>query len=139
MGEPATLEALSVFAEAAQDLVTAGLDQSLGRFYACADACNQATEKLLQSVSLARVGHRASYDHDLRTLGETVGVPVDYLPALESLSPFYPESFYAHTDPEAADDAVLPEQAQACMTNARLILRWARGIVVGDAPDTGAR
>ncbi len=134
MAEPAALEALSVFAEAAQDLVTAGLDQSLGRFYACADACNQASEKLLQSVSLARVGHRAPYNHDLHALGKTVGVPEDCLPALAELSPFYPEHFYAHTDPAAADDAVSSEQAQACMTNARLILRWARGIVVGDAP-----
>jgi HEPN domain-containing protein len=134
MAEPAALEALSVFAEAAQDLVTAGLDQSLGRFYACADACNQTAEKLLQSVSLARVGHRAPYNHDLRMLGETVGVPADYLPALEALSPFHPESFFAYTDPEAADDAVSPEQAQACMTNARLILRWTRGIVIGESP-----
>ncbi|HKD77280.1 MAG TPA: HEPN domain-containing protein [Ktedonobacterales bacterium] len=134
MAEPAALEALSVFAEAAQDLVTAGLDQSMGRFYACADACNQATEKMLQSVSLARVGHRAPYNHDLRTLGEAVGAPEIYLQALAALSPFHPESFYSTIDPEAADDAVPPEQAQECMTSARLILRWAREIVVGDAP-----
>lgn len=134
MAEPTDLEALSGFAEAAQDMVTAGLERSIGRAFACVDACNQAAEKALQAVSIAQSGHRAPYAHDLHALGEQVGAPADCLAALTLLTPFHPATFYAHTAPEVADDVVTPEQVDAGMAGARLVLRWARGIVVGDDP-----
>jgi len=40
--------ALGLFAEAAQDLATAGVELGLGRHFACADFCNQAAEKAAQ-------------------------------------------------------------------------------------------
>jgi len=73
MNDAAAFEALSLFAEATQDLVTAGLEQAIGRFYACADASNQCAEKALQAVNLFREGHRAPYNHDLRALAMLVG------------------------------------------------------------------
>lgn len=124
-------EALSIFAEATQDLVTAGLEQSLGRTFACADSCNQSAEKSLQSIHVARYGRRAPFDHDLRRLGTLVDTPVECLDALEALTPYHPETFYTHTAPELADDAVLPEEAAACIQRARMVQRWARDIVVG--------
>ena len=130
MTQPTSLEALSAFAEAAQDLVTAGLEQALGRHFACADVCNQATEKALQAVSIVRQGHRAPYNHDLAVLGATVTVPAEYMPALVDLSRYYPETFYAHTAPELADDVVTPEEAATCITQAKLVLRWARPLVM---------
>lgn len=134
MDASTTIEALSTFAEATQDLVTAGLEQSLGRFFACADACNQCAEKAMQAVHVLRTGHRAPYDHDLRALGLAVQAPESLLADLAALSPYHPEAFYSHTAPEDADDVVLPEEAAECMERARRAQRWARGIVVMDRP-----
>ncbi len=128
--ESAAQEALSVFAEAAQDLVTAGLEQALGRNFACADACNQVAEKALQAVHLVRVGHRATYNHDLVALGAIVAAPSDVAAGLAHLSRYYPETFYAHTAPDLADDALPADEVVACMAEARLALRWARGFVM---------
>ena len=124
------LEALSLFAEATQDLVTAGLEQAIGRFFACADACNQCAEKALQSVFLAQHGHRAPYDHDLAALATTVGAPASAIADAAALTPFHPAAFHAHTDPEAADDAVAPEVAAECIARARRLQQWARTIIV---------
>jgi HEPN domain-containing protein len=128
--QTAPQEALSVFAEAVQDLVSAGLDLSLGRNFACADTCNQVAEKALQAVHLVQTGHRAAYNHDLAALGATVGAPDEVAAGLADLSRYYPETFYAHTDPALADDALTPEETAACMAQARLMLRWVRGIVM---------
>src|SRR6266516_5776100 len=67
--------AIGLYAEAAQDMATAGVELGLGRHFACADFCNQAAEKAAQSVSLLRFGRRSMYDHDLRALGMLVGAP----------------------------------------------------------------
>ena len=56
--------ALGLFAEAAQDLATAGVELGLGRHFACADYCNQVAEKAAQAVSLLRFGHQSMYNHD---------------------------------------------------------------------------
>lgn len=129
MAQP-SIEALSAFAEAVQDLVTAGLEQALGRNFACADACNQVAEKALQAINVARTDHRAVYDHNLVALGETLGAPAEVLDALTLLTPYHPEAFYAHTAAELADDAVSAEQVVACMAAAKQVVRWARSIVV---------
>src|SRR5437868_14977806 len=71
-GERDVQGALGLFAEAAQDLATAGVELGLGRHFACADFCNQAAEKAVQAVSLLRFGRRSMYNHDLRALGELV-------------------------------------------------------------------
>lgn len=130
MSEPMSMEALGAFAEAAQDLVTAGLEQALGRHFACADVCNQAAEKALQAVIIVRQGHRAPYNHDLVDLAASLAVPAEYTAALADLTRFHPETFYAHTTPELADDAVSPEEAATCITEAKQVLRWARAIVM---------
>src|SRR6266516_7034309 len=67
--------ALGLFAEAAQDMATAGVELGLGRHFACADFCNQAAEKAAQAVSLLRFGRQSRYDHDLGKLGMLVGAP----------------------------------------------------------------
>jgi HEPN domain-containing protein len=128
--ESAAQEALSAFAEAAQDLVTAGLEQALGRNFACADACNQVAEKTLQAVSLVRTGHRAPYNHDLVTLGTAVDAPPEIVAGLRNLTRYYPETFYAHTAPDLADDTVTAEEVAECMAQARQVLRWARDFVM---------
>src|SRR5689334_15972401 len=85
--------ALGLFAEAAQDMATSGVELGLGRNFACADFCNQAAEKATQSVSLLRFGRRSMYDHDLRALGVLVGAPEEILEELAILTPFHPEAF----------------------------------------------
>ena len=122
--------ALSVFAEAAQDMATAGVELSLGRHFACADFCNQAAEKAAQAVAVLRFGRRLAYDHDLRALGTTAGAPPDIRDALETLTPFHPEAFYAGTPPEEADEVISAEQATTYVQTARTIVRWARNIVL---------
>src|SRR6266702_8655042 len=66
---------LRLFAEAAQDMATAGVELGLGRHFACAAYCNQTAEKAAQAVSLLRFGHLSTYDHDLRALGALVSAP----------------------------------------------------------------
>src|SRR5947209_9284622 len=123
--------ALGLFAESAQDLATAGVELGLGRHFACADFCNQTVEKAAQAVSLLRFGRRSMYDHDLRTLGATVGAPPNIQDEMALLTPFHPEAFYADTPPEEADDVISAEQAQTYLQHARHVLKWARAIVLG--------
>ncbi|HYX50714.1 MAG TPA: HEPN domain-containing protein, partial [Ktedonobacteraceae bacterium] len=122
--------ALGLFAEAAQDMATAGVELGLGRNFACADFCNQAAEKATQAVSLLRFGRRGMYDHDLRALGVLVGAPEEILEELAILTPFHPEVFHAETPPEEADDVISAEQASSYIQSARHVLRWARAIVL---------
>ncbi len=122
--------ALGLFAEAAQDMATAGVELGLGRHFACADFCNQAAEKAAQSVSLLRFGRRSMYDHDLRALGVLVGAPEEIQEEMAILTPFHPEAFYAGTPPEEADEVINAEQASSYIQSARRVLRWARAIVL---------
>lgn len=122
--------AIGLFAEAAQDLATAGVELGLGRHFACADYCNQVAEKAAQAVSLLRFGHLSTYDHDLGKLAALVGAPREIQDEMAILTPFHPESFYADTPPEEADDVINAEQASGYLQIARRILRWARNIVL---------
>ena len=122
--------ALGLFAEAAQDMATSGVELSLGRHFACADFCNQAAEKAAQSVSLLRFGRRSMYDHDLRALGALVGAPEEIQEELAILTPFHPEAFHAETPPEEADEVINAEQASSYIQSARHVLSWARAIVL---------
>lgn len=122
--------ALGLFAEAAQDMATASLELSLGRHFACADYCNQVAEKAAQAVSLLRFGRRTMYDHDLRTLGASVGAPQEIQDEMDILTPFHPEAFYAETPPEEADAVINAVQASSYVQSARKVLRWARDIIL---------
>src|SRR6266700_3658835 len=122
--------ALGLYAEAAQDMATASVELGLGRHFACADFCNQAAEKAAQAVSLLRFGRRSMHDHDLRTLGATVSAPEEIQNEMATLSPFHPETFYADTPPEEADQVISAEQAAIYVQRARRILRWAKSIVL---------
>jgi HEPN domain-containing protein len=122
--------AIGLFAEAAQDLATAGVELGLGRHFACADYCNQAAEKAAQAVSLRSLGRRSMYDHDLRALGALVGAPKEIQEEMAKLTPFHPEAFYADTPPEEADEVISAEQANSYVQSARRIVRWARNIVL---------
>ena len=123
-------EALSIFAEAAQDMASAGLELAIGRHFSCADMCNQVAEKSFQAVSMLREGHRIKYDHDLRALGQAVGAPAEMLEDAAALSPYHPEAYYAETPPEEADQAISAEAAQLLMQRARRVLRWARSVIM---------
>lgn len=122
--------AFGLYAEAAQDTATAGLELALGRHFACADYCNQAVEKAAQAVSLLRQGHRTMYDHDLRALGAAVGAPAEVQADMAILTPFHPEAFYTETPPEEADEMISAEQASEYIQITRRVLRWARGIIL---------
>ncbi|HEX4713519.1 MAG TPA: HEPN domain-containing protein [Ktedonobacteraceae bacterium] len=122
--------AFGLYAEATQDVATAGLELALGRHFACADYCNQAVEKAAQAVSLLRQGHRTMYDHDLRVLAAAVEAPVEVQEDMAKLTPFHPEAFYAETPPEEADEVISAEQASEYIATARRVLRWARGIIL---------
>jgi HEPN domain-containing protein len=122
--------AIGLYAEAAQDMATAGLELGLGRHFACADFCNQAVEKAAQAVSLLHFGRRTMYDHDLGALGAAVGAPPDIQAEMATLTPFHPEAFYADTPPEEADQVISAEQAATYVQRARRVLRWAKSIVL---------
>jgi HEPN domain-containing protein len=122
--------ALGLFAEATQDMATAGVELGLGRHFACVDFCNQAVEKAAQAVSLLRFGRRSMYDHDLRALGALVGAPLEIQDEMALLTPFHPEAFYADTPPEEADEVINAEQASGYVQHARHVLKWAKNIVL---------
>lgn len=123
-------EALGIWAEAAQDMASAGLAFAMGTMFNCADLCNQVAEKALQAVYVLMNDRRAAYDHGLRSLGELVGAPADILADLDVLSPYFPETFLAHTPADQADDAIDGETAADLMRRARRVLQWARGPVM---------
>jgi HEPN domain-containing protein len=124
-------EALGIYAEAAQDLTSAGLARAAGNFYNCADLCNQVAEKILQAVYVRDHDARAPYDHDLRALGELVHAPAAVLADLEVLTPYHPEAYLASRMPEEADEVVGDETAADLMRRTREVLRWARPLVLG--------
>ena len=123
-------EALGIYAEAAQDLASAGLAQAAGNLYNCADLCNQVAEKVLQSVYVLRHDARATYDHDLRTLGALVGAPAEILDDLANLTPYHPSAFLAARSVDEADVDV-GDTASDLLVRARRVMRWARPIVLG--------
>lgn len=123
-------EALGIWAEAAQDMASAGLALAMGNTFNCADLCNQVAEKALQAVYVLMNDRRATYDHSLRALGELVGAPADMLADLDALTPYFPETFLAHTSADQADDAIDGDTAADLMRRARRVLRWARGPVM---------
>ena len=121
---------LGLFAEAAQDMATAGVELGLGRHFACVDFCNQAVEKAAQAVSLRLFGRRSPYNHDLHALGAVVGAPKEIQDEMDKLTPFHPEAFYVDTPPEEADEVINAEQASFYVQNARNVLRWVKSIVL---------
>lgn len=123
-------EALSIYAEAAQDLASAGLSNAAGMHYNCADLCNQAAEKTLQAVYVAEHDSRAPYDHNLRTLGALVNAPANVLADLDALTPYHPSVFLEHVDAELADDEVGGDTASELLVKARAVMRWARPILL---------
>lgn len=124
-------EALGIWAEAAQDMASAGLAFAAGNYYNCADLANQVAEKALQSVYVLRNDSRASFsDHDLAALGALVQAPPDILNDLKVLSTYHPELYLANRLPEEADDEMGPDTAQDAMNMGRGVLRWARQFVL---------
>jgi HEPN domain-containing protein len=124
-------EALGMYAEAAQDMVSAGLALAAGNLYNCADLCNQVAEKAVQAVYVLSHDARAPYDHDLRALGWLAGAPEPVLEDLDALTPYHPAGFLAGRSVEEADDAVGGETATDLLARARRVLRWARPLVLG--------
>lgn len=124
-------EALGIYAEAAQDLASAGLARAAGNLYNCADLCNQVAEKILQSVYVLSHDSRAPYDHDLRALGELVGAPLEILDDLVVLTAYHPSVFLALRTVEQADDEVSGETASDLIQRARHVQRWARPLLLG--------
>jgi HEPN domain-containing protein len=122
-------EALGMYAEAAQDLVSASLAQAAGNLYNCADLCNQVAEKVLQSVYVLHHDSRAPYAHDLRALGELVDAPPEILEELEVLSPYHPSAFLQDRTVDEADLAV-GNSASDLLLKTRKIVRWARPIIL---------
>lgn len=123
-------EALSIYAEAAQDLASAGLSNAAGMHYNTADLCNQAAEKVLQAVYVLRNDSRAPYDHDLRALGALVGAPEEILADLDVLTPYHPSIFLERVEAEQADDEVGGDVASDLLVKARAVMRWARPILL---------
>ncbi|HEX5570864.1 MAG TPA: HEPN domain-containing protein [Ktedonobacterales bacterium] len=119
-------EALSIYAEAAQDLVGAGLSNAAGMHYNTADLCNQVAEKTLQALYVVQHDSRAPYDHDLRTLGKLVDAPAEILADLDTLNPYHPSVYLERVAAEDADDEVGGETADALLKAARRVMKWAR-------------
>jgi HEPN domain-containing protein len=123
-------EALGLWAEAAQDLASAGLARAAGTTYNCADLCNQVAEKALQSVYLLTHDARAPYNHDLVALGTLVNAPPEIQADLAALTPYHPEAFLHGRGMDEGDDEVSDETAAELLRRARSVLRWARQFVL---------
>jgi HEPN domain-containing protein len=123
-------EALSMYAEAAQDLASAGMSNAGGIHYNAADLANHAAEMTLQALYALEHDSRAPYDHNLRTLGTLVGAPENVLADLDLLTPYHPSIFLEHVEAENADDEV-GEQADELLKAARRVMKWARPTLLG--------
>jgi HEPN domain-containing protein len=124
-------EALGIWAEAAQDLSSAGLARVAGNTFNCADLCNQVAEKALQAVYVLRNDRRAPYDHNLPALGGLVQAPQEVLDDLAVLSPYHPDEFLHGRGMDEGDDEIADETAADLIERARRVLRWARQFVLG--------
>lgn len=119
-------EALSMYAEAAQDLASAGLSNASGIHYNAVDLANHAAEMTLQALYALEHDSRAPYNHDLRALGELVGAPADILADLDALNPYHPSVFLEKVSAEMADDEVGGDTAADLLQRARRVMKWAR-------------
>jgi HEPN domain-containing protein len=119
-------EALSMYAEAAQDLASAGMSNAAGLHYNAVDLANHAAEMTLQALYALEHDSRAPYDHNLRTLGELVGAPDEVLADLDALTPYHPSVFLEKVDAEMADDEVGGDTADALLKASRRVMKWAR-------------
>ena len=125
-------EALGRYAEAAQDLSSAGLAEAAGNHFNCADLCNQVAEEVLQAVYVLRHDSPAPYAHDLVALGKLAEVPQAVLDDLAVLDPFHPAAYLETHSTVDADDDVGGETATDLLARARRVLRWARPIVLAN-------
>lgn len=119
-------EALSMYAEAAQDLASAGLSNASGIHYNAVDLANHAAEMTLQALYALEHDSRAPYNHDLRALGELVSAPDDILADLDALNPYHPSVFLEKVSAEMADDEVGGDTAADLLKRARRVMKWAR-------------
>ena len=124
-------EALGRYAEAAQDLTSAGLAEAAGNLFNCADLCNQVAEKVLQAVYVLRHDSPAPYEHDLVALGHLVEAPQAVLDDLAALNPYHPAAFLAERSTEEADDEV-GDTANELLARARRVVRWARPLILAN-------
>ncbi|HEX9038756.1 MAG TPA: hypothetical protein VF808_17375 [Ktedonobacterales bacterium] len=124
-------EALSMYAEAAQDLASAGMSNAAGIHYNAVDLANHAAEMTLQALYALEHDSRAPYDHNLRTLGTLVGAPEEVLADLDVLTPYHPSIFLEHVDAENADDEVGGDSADAALKASRRVMKWARPTLLG--------
>ena len=124
-------EALGMYAEAAQDLSSAGLALAAGNLYNCADLCNQVAETVLQAVYLLSHEARAPYDHDLVALGRLIQAPDTVMRDLAVLTPYHPEGFLAGRTVDEADD-VVGDTAMELLARTRQVMRWVRPLVLGN-------
>jgi HEPN domain-containing protein len=125
-------EALGRYAEAVQDLSSAGLAEAAGNHFNCADLCNQVAEEVLQAVYVLRNDSPAPYAHDLVALGQLAEAPQAVLDDLAVLTPYHPGAFLEEHSAEDADDAVGGDTAEDLLARARRVMRWARPIVLSD-------
>lgn len=121
-----TDEALSMYAEAAQDLASAGLSNAAGMFYNAVDLANHAAEMTLQALYALAHDARAPYDHNLRALGELVNAPDEIVADLDALNPYHPSVFLENVEAEMADDEVGGDAADAALKASRRVMLWAR-------------
>jgi HEPN domain-containing protein len=123
-------EALGRYAEAAQDLSSAGLAEAAGNHFNCADLSNQASEKALQALHVLRHDVPAPYDHDLVALGRLVGAPQPVLDDLAALNPYHPATYLESHPAETVDEDVGGDTANDLLQRARRVLRWVRPFIL---------
>jgi HEPN domain-containing protein len=124
-------EALSMYAEAAQDLASAGMSNAAGLHYNAVDLANHAAEMTLQALYALDHDSRAPYDHNLRTLGTLVSAPAEVLADLDTLTPYHPSIYLEQVEAEMADDEVGGDAADAALKAARRVMKWARPTLLG--------
>ena len=110
--------------QAQEDLITAKVLLSAGRFYAAAFFAHQAAEKAIKSVIIRR-GQEMPYTHSLERLVSVCQVPSAVREAALDLAPEYGKAkcpYHAGGVP-----ANLYDEARAieCIGRAELVLNWA--------------
>lgn len=107
------------WARAREDLETARANKESGRLYAAAFFAQQAVEKALKALSIAKLD-RFRKIHDLVALGREVGLPQQLVDYCMDISPAYTYTRY----PDVPGEADLRPKIDGLIGHAEEILKW---------------
>jgi len=111
--------------QALHDLKVARANARDGFYAACAQLCQQATEKAVKAVWMDASSAEPPQVHSVARLAVELGAPEDVEDALNDLGGDYIMSRYPMYDDVAPYEAYIDDDAQDRLAKAETVLAWA--------------